>query len=47
MLLGIKRGLFTSTVSTVPEIASARYSLFPFWAPIFPKKESQIKVNFK
>jgi hypothetical protein len=46
-LLGIKRGLFNDKISAIPEISSAKYRLFPFWAPIFPKKESQIKVDFK
>ncbi len=46
-LLGIKRSLFNSNLSKIPEVSSARYRLIPFWSPFFPKKESQIKVDFK
>lgn len=46
-LLGIKRGSFDQILSTIPEISSAKYSLFPFWAPLFPKQQRFIKVEFK
>lgn len=46
-LLGLKRGSFNNAVGAIPEIASARFKLFPFWAPFFPKKEDFIKVTFK
>ncbi len=46
-LLGLKRALFTKVLSDTPEIASAKFSLFPFWAPFFPKQASYIKVNIK
>lgn len=46
-LVGKKRGTFTSAISGIPEIASARFSLFPFWAPLFPKEERHFKIIFK
>jgi hypothetical protein len=47
LLLGSKRGLFTNEIETLPEVSSAKYTLFPFWAPFFPKQEKYIKVIFK
>lgn len=46
-VLGLKRNSFDKAVEAIPEVAEARYKLFPFWAPLFPKKEEYIKVNFK
>jgi hypothetical protein len=46
-LLGLKRASFTSVLSGIPEISSAKFRLTPFWAPFFPKQAIYIKVNFK
>jgi hypothetical protein len=47
ILLGVKRGSFNSIISNISEISSAKYKLFPFWAPFFPKQERFIKVDYK
>jgi hypothetical protein len=44
-VLGIRRGLFTSALSGIPEIDTAKYSLMPFWAPYFPYKPSRITIK--
>lgn len=41
---GISRGAFSGIFATIPEVDSARYSLYPFWAPYFPYKPSRINV---
>ncbi|MEK7106482.1 MAG: hypothetical protein AAB895_03975 [Patescibacteria group bacterium] len=43
-LLGSKRRSFDATMGIFPEIAGARFNLFPFWAPFFPKQDKYIKV---
>lgn len=47
LLVGAKRGSFTNILSTIPEAESARYAMYPFWAPLFPKSEKYIYVDFK
>ncbi len=47
VLLGVKRGSFNNIISSISEISSAKYKLFPFWAPFFPKQERFIKVNLE
>lgn len=44
-LLGLPRGSFKSVISAVPEIDTAKYSLFPFWAPFFPYRADRITVE--
>lgn len=44
LFLGAKRSTFDQKISTISEISSAKFSLFPFWAPLFPKQEKYIKV---
>lgn len=46
-LVGAKRRSFDSIMSTFPEIAGARFHLFPFWSPFFPKQDKYIKVNLE
>lgn len=46
-LLGSKRRSFDSIMGTFPEIAAARFHLFPFWNPFFPKQDRYIKVNLE
>lgn len=47
LLVGMKRSSFTNMISSIPEVQSARYSLYPFWSPLFPKQEKYIYVDFK
>lgn len=44
-LLGIPRSRFTDILPGFDEIDTARYSLYPFWAPLFPDAESKITVT--
>ncbi len=46
-LLGVKRGSFNAIISGITEISSAKYKLFPFWAPFFPKQEHFIRVDLE
>lgn len=46
-LLGSKRRSFDSTMGLFPEVSSARFNLFPFWSPFFPKQDKYIKVKIK
>lgn len=43
-LVGIPRTKFSEALSDIPEIGSARYSLMPFWAPLFPRQLKDITV---
>jgi hypothetical protein len=43
-LLGIKKGAFAATLAGIPEIDTARFTLYPFWAPFFPAKESRLTI---
>lgn len=47
LLIGARKGSFASLIATIPEIETAQASLYPFWAPFFPKKTDLIYVNFK
>lgn len=47
LLVGVHRSSFKELLSSIPEAQSARYTLFPFWAPFFPKTEKYIHVIFK
>lgn len=47
LLVGMKRVGFAELISSIPEIQSARYNIYPFWAPLFPKQEKYIYVDFK
>jgi hypothetical protein len=44
-VLSIKRKAFTSALSGIPEIDTAEYSLYPFWAPYFPYKSDRITIK--
>ncbi len=44
-VLSIKRKAFTQALSRFPEVDTAEYSLYPFWAPYFPYKPSRITVK--
>ncbi len=46
-VLGIARGTFTSALSGIPEIDTAQYSLYPFWALYFPYKASRITIKIQ
>ncbi len=43
-LIGIRKKMFSTSLSAIPEIDTAKYTLYPFWAPFFPTKESRLKV---
>jgi hypothetical protein len=43
-LVGTKRSTFNESLSSVPEISSAKFNLIPFWSPFFPAKEKNIEV---
>jgi hypothetical protein len=47
LLVGARKNTFASLIATIPEIQSAESSLYPFWAPYFPKKTDLIYVNIK
>ncbi len=44
-LIGAKRGSFDRIIGTFPEVASAKYSFLPFWAPFFPKEDHLISIK--
>jgi len=44
-LIGISAGSFNSALSGIPEIDTAQFTLYPFWAPYFPYKASRINVQ--
>lgn len=46
-LIGTKKSGFGSAVNGIPEVDSAEYHFYPFWAPFFPNKESRITVEAK
>lgn len=47
MLVGRPKRAFAGVAATVPEIDTARYHFYPFWAPFFPAKESRITIETK
>lgn len=47
LLVGARKGSFMQSIASIPEIQSAQSSLYPFWAPYFPKEEKRIYVDFK
>lgn len=46
-LVGTRKTAFGSVVNSVPEVDSAEYHFYPFWAPFFPSKESRISIEAK
>lgn len=46
-VLGITRKNFAATLQSIPEIDEARYTLYPFWAPFFPRTAEKITVLVK
>ncbi len=46
-LVGVRKGAVSSILEKVPEVDSARYHLYPFWAPFFPSKQSRIMIETK
>ncbi|MFZ4500188.1 MAG: hypothetical protein ACOYMZ_01670 [Minisyncoccia bacterium] len=46
-VLGVPRGSFTTALASVAEIEEARYTLYPFWAPFFPRNQERITVEVK
>lgn len=43
-VVGIRKKVFNTVMGTIPEIDTARFTLYPFWAPLFPSNESRIKI---
>jgi hypothetical protein len=43
-LVGIERNIFAQKVSDIPEIDTARFMLYPFWAPLFPTDRTKIDI---
>jgi hypothetical protein len=43
-LIGIPRTKFIEALANIPEIDNARYSLTPFWAPLFPNRARDIRI---
>ncbi|MCC7436260.1 hypothetical protein IT402_00060, partial [Candidatus Nomurabacteria bacterium] len=46
-LIGAPRSSFDSKIAVFKEISSARFKMFPFWSPFFPKEERYIRVDIK
>lgn len=46
-LIGAPRGSFDSKIADFSEISSAKFKMFPFWAPFFPKQDKFIDVYIK
>ena len=46
-LIGKRTNLFNTILSQIPEIDTARYHLYPFWAPFFPATERRITVTIQ
>ncbi|HWC57597.1 MAG TPA: hypothetical protein VG621_01430 [Candidatus Paceibacterota bacterium] len=44
-LVGVPKRTFAAVLSAVPEVDTARYHLYPFWAPLFPRQRSRITVQ--
>lgn len=46
-VVGSRKTSFGSFVNSVPEVDTASYRFYPFWAPFFPNKESRISIETK
>lgn len=46
-LIGKPKNSFGSIVEGVPEVGSAEYHFFPFWAPFFPANDDRIKIEIR
>ncbi len=46
-LIGARRRDFAARMASFAEIQNARFSLYPFWSPFFPKVEKRIFVDFE
>lgn len=46
-LVGTSKGDFGKVLDGVPEVDSAEYHFYPFWAPLFPSSDNRIKVEIK
>lgn len=46
-LIGKPKHAFSSIVGEVPEVDSAEYHFFPFWAPFFPANDDRIKIEIR
>ncbi len=46
-LVGTPKGAFGTVLGTIPEIDSAEYHFYPFWAPLFPSMDKRIDVQIQ
>ncbi len=46
-LLGKETNKFESIISQFPEIESAKFRVFPFWSPFFPKEDRLFNIETK
>ncbi len=46
-LLGQSKGNFDEILSAIPEVDTAKYHFYPFWAPYFPSDENRITIDIK
>ncbi len=46
-LVGRPRRVFASVVNSIPEVDTAQYHLYPFWAPFFPAIERALTFETK
>lgn len=44
-LIGVAKKNFGTTLTNVPEVDTAEYHFFPFWAPLFPSSDTRITVE--
>ncbi len=46
-LIGKPKNTFGTIVGGVPEVDSAEYHFFPFWAPFFPVNDDRIRIEIR
>lgn len=46
-LLGIPKKTIETLINSIPEIDTAQYHIYPFWAPFFPHKANRIFIEIK
>lgn len=46
-LLGARKAAFGAAINAIPEIDSAEYHLYPFWAPFFPSKDTRMTIEVR
>ncbi len=46
-VIGIRKHAFNESLTSIPEIDTAMYRLYPFWAPLFPTNQNRITIEVK